>query len=208
MKSLFCLFALAAPAFGALTVSLPGTSNTQSWSNLKIGNPTPVNGAHASDSGSAIFSTISGSPLFTGTGSGIYSGFATGAVFSIADSGLADANHVAVQMRLVLQNGPLPTNPIQVILNGNSALTGTLTSTQSEAVTGDGIAAETYDFAWIFDLSSVETVTSFQVQLSMNTHTVISSSSPVSLTIAVPEPSSALLGFAALGLTCIRRRRA
>lgn len=214
MKSLFCLFALAIPASAAISITLPGSSSVASWNNLNIANTTPVAGPHAATNGStATFSVTSGSPLFTGSGSGIYSGFGTSATFAIKNSGISNIETLVFQARF----DTAPTM-VSIFLNGATDPAQALTPLYSaSASTGlnSSMGSPILDMAWQFDFTSfTDPITSYELRYTLPVHAVTYASSPVSVhtsdqyTAVIPEPSSALMGLAAAGLLVSRRRRA
>lgn len=212
MKYLFCLFALALPASAALTINLPGTVETATWTGLNNSNSTAVAGPHAGDAGStssAVFSVVSGSPSYTSTGSGIYSGFmGAGAVFAISDASPITGLETLVFQMTLNQDPTL----VSLFINGSTDPVAALPATHSVKIE----AGANFEYAWQFDLSGVaEPITSYSFQFSTALHTLISSTSSIPVSVhagdsyvqVIPEPTAGLLGLAGAGLLFTRRRR-
>lgn len=216
MKSLFCLFALAAPSFGAVSISLPGISENAVWNGLSSANHTPnattTNpwGPVAATGANVTLSKLSGPGYFYG--SGIY-GWHTGpSTYSVDGvSSLTDVATVVFQARL----GAAPTQLTLSYNGGSQQLIADLTQKVLFG-SGSGPSPTTIDdYAWQWDLSGItEEITSYSITMTVPSSTVIYSSSPLQIdagdtfVAVVPEPSSMLLGVAALALTVTRRRRA
>lgn len=220
MKSLFILTALSAPTFAATSYILPGTSETGSWDlvntnyNAASAPAYPSSGSSgaawggpiAASATSATFTRLTGGGYFIGSGSGIYGSFGVGS-YGIADqSPMPDMANLIFQARINLA----PTSLVLNINGGSQNLAPTYTSNSV-------FATDVYDYGWQWDLSSYAgTITSYEIVFSADAHQLIYGNAPGLTTITagnsflqvVPEPSSALLGIAALGFTCIRRRRA
>lgn len=222
MKSLFLLFAFAAPAFAATTYILPGTSDYGVW-NLSNANynasSTPsayptTRGTSASWGGpiassggsSATFTRLSGIGYFISSGSGIYGTEVAGS-YGISDlEPMENMANLIFQARLNLAPASLT-----LYLNDSSQAIAPTFSLVTDAGT------DIDDYAWQWDLTSYAgTINSYQIVLSANPHTVVYGNAPGLTTIAsstsfaqaIPEPSAALLGLAALGFAGLRRRRA
>lgn len=220
MKSLFCLLSLAAPAFAATSYVLPGNAEYGVWNlnNTSYNSTTtpaypssgatstPWSGPIAASATSATFTRLTGGGYFIGTGSGIYGSFGTG-TYGVSDAApIANLSNLLFQARLNLE-------PVSVLLylNGGSTAIPASGFLVSDNATIDN------DYAWQWDLSSYAgTINSYQIVLSVPGNNLIYGNEAGLTTIsasdsylqAVPEPSAALLGCAAFGLTFIRRRRA
>jgi hypothetical protein len=204
MKSIFTLFALAGPALGAVSFSLPGNSEFASWALSSTNHPgfntfrtaaNPWTSTVSPDAGSAsaVLGKVSGSGYI---GSAfLYTAAVTG-VFSIQDSSpLANLATVIFQGRI---SDPLDS----VVLNyngGNQALAAGF----SLVVPGSPYPER----AWQWDLSGVPGITSYEIIYSGHyAATSLAVTAGNSFAQVIPEPSSALLGLTALTLTLIRRR--
>lgn len=214
MKSLFILLALSAPAFAAISYVLPGTTEQSAWNGLSNANYTPTSSTTSpwgpiTSNTSATFAKASGPSYFYG--SGIYGWHTAGSVYSFVDNApISDLSTIVLQGRF--NQAPLS---VTLSLNGGSQnLTADFTAKQYFAPGGMG-GGTVDDYAWQWDLSSFGgTITDYTITFSAPPSTVIYSSAPLTIdagnTFAqvIPEPSVALLGFAALAFTGIRRRRA
>lgn len=225
MKSLFILFALAAPAFAATSYILPGISDSGSWDLVNTnynGTTTPAYGTDSTTNSiwggpiastgtsSATFTRLTGGGYFIGSGSGLY-GFMAAGSFGIADiAPMPDMANLIFQARM----NQAPTSMVLNFNGGNQQLAATYTA---KSFFSAGGMSPIEDYAWQWDLSSYAgTITSYEIVLSVAAHQLVYGNAPGLTTIAssnsfaqaIPEPSAALLGFAALSFTCIRRRRA
>ena len=206
MKSIIYLFALVVPSLGAISFSLPGSSESASWTLTNALHPgyntfgtaaNPWSSTVSPDAGtaSALLSKISGSGYIGG--SFLYTAGVVGS-FSISD--LSSISSLAT---LILQ-GQISDPLASMVLNyngGNQALPADF----SGVVAGSGYP----DRAWQWDLSAVPSITSYEILYSghhaANSLSVTTGDSFVQV---IPEPTTGLLGLTALGLTLIRRRRA
>ena len=211
MKFLLCLFALAIPSFGAISYSLPGSTEKSTWVLNNTNYPSATyrsfgtaglawGAAAAPTSGmsSALLNKVSGFGYMSGAGF-MYTAGEEG-FFSISDS-----SPVASIQSIILQGGisdPLSGTPV---LNYNGG--GQAVAAQYFAV----FAGSPYpDRVWQWDLSAIAgPITRYEILFSghfaSNSLTIDTSDSFLQV---IPEPSAALLGLASLGLTFIRRRRA
>ena len=205
MKSLLCLLVLAAPAFGAFSFSLPGTSESASWNLTSAVHPgfnsfgtaeNPWVSAVSSDAGtaSAALTKISGSGYIGG--SFIYTAGTVGSFGISGSSSIGSLETIVFQGRI-----SDPFDSIVLNYNGGSQA---LPADFSAVVAG----APYPDRAWQWDLSGIPGITSYEILFSG--HVAVPSMSVTagdSFAQVIPEPSSALLLGAALGFTFIRRRR-
>ncbi len=222
MKPLLTVLALTLPAFAATSHVLPGNAEYGSWDlnftnynstttpaypSSGAGNTTlPWGAAINASATSATFNRLTGGGYFISSGSGVYGSFNPGS-YVVADSApTLDLSNLLFQSRLNL-------DPTSVLLNFNGLNQG-ITPTFS-AVTANGTANP--DYAWQWDLRAYSgTIDSYEIVISLPGHgtiygnesglTTISASN--SFVQAIPEPSSAMLGAAAVGLVLLRRRRA
>ncbi|MEO5917771.1 MAG: PEP-CTERM sorting domain-containing protein [Luteolibacter sp.] len=211
MKSFICLFALCLPLSAAVTYSLPGSTEKSTWilnstnypsatyrtfgtANLAWGAPA----APTSGTSSAVFNKVSGYGYMSGSGF-MYTAGEEG-FFSITDS-----SPLASLQTIVLQGGisdPFASIPV---LNYNGG---------SQAIAADYFSVftgSTYpDRVWQWDLSAIAgPITSYEIQFSGHfAATSLTIDTSDSYLQVIPEPSTGLLGIAAIGLTLIRRRRA
>lgn len=206
MKFILCLFALAAPAFGAISYSLPGTSEFASWTLTSAAHPgfnsfgtaaNPWASAVAPDAGTAgaVLNKTSGSGYIGG--SFLYTASVVGS-FSISDSAPLGF------LKTVVFQGGLSDPFDLVVLNYNGG---------SQSLVADFaavVAGTPYpDRAWQWDLSGIPGITSFEILISGHfAATSLSVTVGDSFVQVIPEPSTVLLGAAALGFTLTRRRRA
>lgn len=232
MKSLAFLLFLSPAAFAATNYLLPGTSETGTW-NLNVANYNnstlpayPASGGAnsssiawgapiASSSTSATFNRVSGPGYFINGGSGIY-GTTNANTYAVEDLGpMTNLSNLVFQART---NNP---GIVMGAAGGGFAsvllyLNGTGTAIPATYNLYVAASASTSDFAWQWDLSSYDEISSYRIVIEANPHNLIYGNAAdltrisASDTFAqvVPEPSSLFLGCAALGLTVIRRRRA
>ncbi len=206
MKSLLCLFALAVPSFGAISFSLPGASESASWTLTSAVHPgfntfgtaaNPWASAVTPDAGtaSAVLNKTGGSGYIGG--SFLYTAGAVGS-FSISDS-----SSIPSLATIVLQ-GKISDPLASMVLNYNGG-SQALPATFSAVVAGSGYP----DRAWQWDLSGISGITSYEILYSgHHAANSLSVTTGDSFLQVIPEPSTGMLGLAALGLTFIRRRRA
>jgi hypothetical protein len=206
MKILFCLFALAATSFGAISFSLPGTSESASWTLTSAVHPgfntfgtaaNPWSSAVSPDAGTA------GALLSKTSGSGYIGGSFLYTAGTVGSFSISDTSSIPSLATLVFQ-GKISDLLDSVVLNYNGG-SQALPADFSVVVAGSGYP----DRAWQWDLSGVSGITSYEILYSghhaANSLSVTAGDSFVQV---IPEPSAALLGAAALGFTLVRRRRA
>lgn len=206
MKSLLCLFALAVPSFGAISFSLPGASESASWTLTSAVHPgfntfgtaaNPWTSAVTPNAGTA-------SAVLNKTGGSGYIGgsflYTAGNVGSFSIAGTSSIGSLAT----IVFQGKISDVFDSMVLNYNGG-SQALPATFSTVVPGTGYP----DRAWQWDLSAVSGITSYEIFYSghhaANTLSVTTGDTYLEV---IPEPSTGLLGLAALGLTFIRRRRA
>jgi hypothetical protein len=206
MKSVLYYLALAGPAFGAISISLPGTSESAFWTLNSAAHPgfnsfgtaaNPWVSAVAPDAGTAgaVLNKIGGSGYIGG--SFLYTASVLGS-FSISDSA-----SIGAPKTVVFQGGI--SDPFgSIVLNYNGG-TQSLAADFSALVAG----APYPDRAWQWDLSGIPGITSYEILISGHfAATSMSVTAGDSFVRVIPEPSTVLLGVAALGFTLTRRRRA
>jgi hypothetical protein len=210
MKSIFILISLGLPLSAAVSVNLPGGTENASWilNSTNYGAPSfptsfPTAGnawagpaLPGSGTASALLDKVSGGGAFYATY--LYTSGVTGAFH------IYDASPQASLQTIVFQGNM--SADVLPLLNYNGG-------TQSIAATYFYLAdnATGYDdYVYQWDLSGVAgAITSYDIQFGAHfAATSFSINTGDSFSQVVPEPSSALLGAAALGLTFIRRRRA
>lgn len=204
MKSLLCLFALSIPAFGAISINLPGPTESASWT-LTSANyagfnnfGTAANAWSTSAAGvgtaSAMLNKVSGSGYIGG--SFLYTAGTDGGFRVYDDSPQASLKTIIFQGNISADFAP--------VLNINGGSQALVPAFSAVA------AAGTYpDRAWQWDLSSAGSITSYEILF--EGHVAITSlkiDTGSQYTALIPEPSTSLLGAAAMGLAFIRRRRA
>lgn len=205
MKSLFYLLALAGPAFSAISISLPGNSESASWTLTSAVHPgfnsfgtaaNPWASAVSPDAGTAgvVLNKTSGSGYIGGTF--LYTASVVGS-FSVTDSTPLGS------LKTVVFQGGISDPFDSIVLNYNGG-TQALPAIFSAVVTG----APYPDRAWQWDLSAVPAISSYEILISGHfAATSISVTAGDSFAQVIPEPSACLLGITAFGLTFIRRRR-
>ncbi|MES2922201.1 MAG: PEP-CTERM sorting domain-containing protein [Verrucomicrobiota bacterium] len=206
MKSILCLIALAVPSFGAISFSLPGASESASWTLTSAVHPgfntfmTAANSwasAVAPDAGtaSAVLNKTGGSGYIGG--SFLYTASVVGS-FSISGTSSIGS------LETIVFQGKISDLLDSVVLNYNGG-SQALPASFSAVFPGSGYP----DRVWQWDLSAVPEITSYEILYSGH-HAANSLSVTTGDTYleVIPEPSTGLLGMAALGLTLIRRRRA
>lgn len=207
MKSLLCLFALAIPAFGAISISLPGTTESASWTLTSANYPgfnnfgTAANAWTTTAAGvgtaSAQLNKVSGSGYIGG--SFMYTAGTNGGFRLFDESPQASLQTIVFQGAISDVFNAVPK------LNYNGG-TQSIEPVFSAIVTGSPYP----DRAWQWDLSGVVGgITSYEIlfdgHFAANSFRIDTGSS---FAQAIPEPSTSLMGAAAMGLAFIRRRRA
>ena len=207
MKLLFCLFALALPASAAISISLPGSTETATWaltSSTYAGFNSFGTAANAwagpaagSGSASAMFNKVSGSG-YIGS-SFMYTAGTNGGFRVYDDTPIASLETLVFQGKI---SDVFTTIPILNFNGGSQALAADF----SAVVTGGGYP----DRAWQWDLSGIAgPITSYEILFDGHfAATSLQLDAGNSFVQVIPEPSVGVLGIAALGLTFIRRRRA
>lgn len=211
MKSIICLFALCLPLSAAITYSLPGSTEQSTWVLNNTNYPSvtyrsfgtadqPWLAAAIPTSGtsSAVLNKVSGYGYMSGSGF-MYTAGADG-TFSISDS-----SPLVSMQTIILQGGisdPMTSIPVFNYNGGSQGI---------EAQYFSVFAGSPYpDRVWQWDLTAIAgPITSYEVVFTGHfaaTSLTIDTSNTYQQVI--PEPSTAVLGLAALGLTFIRRRRA
>lgn len=206
MKSFLCLLALAAPAFGAISFSLPGNSESASWTLTSALHPgfntfgtaaNPWSSAVSPDAGTA------GAELNKIAGSGYIGGSFLYTAGTVGGFSLSDASPIPSLATVVFQ-GRISDLLDSVVLNYNGG-NQSLPADFSTVITGSGYP----DRAWQWNLSGISGITSYEILYSgHHAATSLSVTAGDAFAQVIPEPSSAVFGIAALGLTLIRRRRA
>lgn len=219
--------ALTAPCHAALTISLPGSSESAIWSGLNNVNYTAAGGyntfgtnqspfnsdpalaALIADAGSTLggtFEKTSGGGYFASTS--IYN-FGVPGTFAVTDpSPLGSLETVVFQMDL---GSPLNDTPVLNFNGGTQALAPDFQATSPGNFTFafGGPPAPTTNHAWQWDISAAG-ATSYEIVFTTFEHGTIFQldlAAGDTFTQVIPEPSTSLLGLAALTLTARRRRR-
>ena len=221
--------ATATAAHGAVSFSLPGTSETSTWDQLDNSNPywadngypTTYPGAApwpasiapngAASTGDAEFMKVSGGGYFAG--SSIYDAGSSG-TFSVTDtSALAGLSTIILQ---VDAGTPVGVAPVLNYNGGSQALAAgffAVVDGDHETVDfGTGATSPTANHVWQWDLSGLG-VSSYEIVWGSTADNHLTQYE-ISLTAGdtyapvqgVPEPSAALLGAATLLLLARRRR--
>jgi hypothetical protein len=221
------LTALTIPCYAAITISLPGNSESALWTGLgnvkypssagynTFGtnsgpfNSNPALALLAPDAGSTLggtFTKASGGGYFASTS--IYNFGVPGTLIVADTAALASLKTVVFQLDL---GAPLAGAPTLSYNGGSQNLTpnNQTTSTGLFLSGFSGPPSPTTNYAWQWDLSAAG-ATSYAI-----TFTTIPHGSIYRIDLAagdtfaqvIPEPSSALLGGTALALTFFRRRR-
>lgn len=219
--------ALILPCQAAISLALPGNSENAVWSalnNIKypssagyntFGTNTspfhsnPTLAALDADTGSTITATFektSGGGYFASTS--IYN-FGIPGTFEVSDpSPLGGLETVIFQMDL---GSPLAGTPMLNFNGGTQTLAPDFqTTSPGQFISGfGGPPAPTTNYAWQWDLSSAG-ATSYEILFTTIEHGTIFQldlAAGDTFTQAIPEPSTTLLGLAALTLTTLHRRR-
>lgn len=204
----------ALPSMAASVISLPGNTESSTWTSLDSSKHTPV--ANTLDpwgpilddvgSGSSIsFSKVSGPAYFPTSGAGIYGYHTADSVYTITETDpIADLATLVLQARLNLR-------VVTVTFSYNGGSQNLLADFTSSSTAGSQIA----DFAWQWDLSEIEDeITSYTLTINAQSSTYIYSSSPLTIDTSdtfaqvIPEPATGFLAFGSLALAFTRRRRA
>ena len=225
MKYTTILFALTIPCHAAISISLPGNSETAAWTGLNntsypstAGFPTHSTStdlwpsAISPDAGATLggsLNKVSGGGYFAS--SSLYDAGTPG-TFRITDlASVADLETVIFQADL---GSPLGADAILSYNEGSQALAAdyTATSAGNNQSGFGGPSEQTTNYAWQWDLSGVSApITDFTVTWSTNPHGTIyqmNLDTGDTFTQAVPEPTVSLLAALSLALTALRRRRA
>lgn len=227
--SLALFFAAAACSHGAfIAVSLPGTTQYDGWEELTataqpayssaaLGSANAAwpeaFGSNAAGSGDALFNKISGGGYFAS--SGVYQGFSGSGSYTVYDStALAGLATVVLQFEANYGVGAAPAIGEQPTIYLNGSTTG-IAATYTETLLEAGVKVPANSiFAFQWDLSGESTpITSFHIDWTgpsahgQITGIQLNQGSTFSQVLGVPEPASALLGFASLALAGLRRRR-
>jgi hypothetical protein len=233
MKSLTFLLVLASPTYAATSYLLPGNAEYGSW-NLRNSNYNnssspayPASGGTnsstiawggpiAASASSATFTRFSGAAYFIGSGSGLY-GTTNANTYVVEDlSPIPDLANLLFQARtnnpgIVMGSPGGGFASVLLYLNG-----GTTPIPATHLLSTAVPSSTNSDFGWQWDLSSYGTIDSYQIVIEANPHNLLYGNAADLTTISasdrfaqvIPEPSASLFGMAALGLTCILRRRA
>ncbi len=206
MKSVLYLLALAGSAFGAISFSLPGTSESAIWTLTSAAHPgfnsfgtaaNPWVSAVSPDAGTA------GAVLNKTSGSGYIGGSFLYTASTVGSFGISDSAPLGFLKTVVFQGGI--SDPFDsVVLNYNGG-TQSLPADFSAVVAGSLYP----DRAWQWDLSGIPGITNYEILISGHfAATSMSVTAGDTFVQVIPEPSAVLLGAAALGITLTRRRRA
>lgn len=234
MKSIISLTALTAftslPTSAAVTITLPGNSESSGWNQLKNSNPfwaansyptahfnasnpwpTPVSPNRPASSGSATFNKSSGGGYFAG-GSLYDAGIAGN--FSVSDaSPISNLATVVFQIDAGTTIGTLPTLSYN---GGSQQLAPHFTlNTNGSYPTFNFTTGQTFpsqNRAWQWDLTGLG-VASYEINWgsTANNHLTqyeINLTTGDTFVQAIPEPSATLAALLGLSLTTIRRRHA
>lgn len=209
MKSISLLFLITFPVSAAVSVNLPGVSETGNWARFSpathpgyntfstASNPWPAPVA-AVGSG-AMLNKLSGSGYFSG-GNFIYTAGVDGTF------GIRDDSPLAAIRTLIFQ-GAISGDVTTIALNYNG---GTQSLAADYFLISDNVAPAYDDYVWQWDLSGIgNPITSYEVvfggHIAMTSLQVKVGDTFVQV---IPEPSIAVLVAGAGLLTSIRRRRA
>lgn len=210
MKSLLCLFALSVPSFAAVSIPLTGSTESASWvlNSTNYAGPTYPQGfpggqtawttpaSPTSGSASALLNKVAGGGAFYATY--MYTSGVNGSFRVYDESPQVSLATVVFQANMSQFVGTIVLN----YNGGSQALAATAFLLNDNATGYD-------DYVWQWDLSGAGTVSSYEILFT--DHIAISSlqlNTGSTYVQVIPEPSSTVLGAAALGLSFIRRRRA
>jgi hypothetical protein len=220
-------FAVTCTASAAISVSLPGNTESSGWDNLKASNPywsangyptaypgaaawpSPVAANVAGSQGSAVFMKETGNGYFAG--SSLYDGGGAG-IFSISDgSPIAGLSTVVFQIDAGTSIGVLPT----LSYNGGSQalVPNYFAQADGEYLTFNfqtGQSFPTQNRAWQWDLTGLG-IDSYEITWGSvaNNHLTqyeINLATGDSFIQAIPEPSAAVMA-SIVSLALFRRRR-
>lgn len=210
MKSIFILISLGLPLSAAVSINLPGGTESASW----VLNSTNYGAPNFPTSFGTAGNTWGSDALpGSGTASALLNKVAGGGAFYptyLYTSGVPGSFHIfdsspQASLQTIVFQGNMSADVLP-LLNYNGG-------TQSIAATYFYLAdnATGYDdYVYQWDLSGVAVpITSYDIQFGAHfASTSFTINTGDSFSQVVPEPSSALLGAAAIALTFIRRRRA
>ena len=224
MKPIYLLLVLSAPCFGAIAITLPGTSESARWTGLNSTNHTSAEGFPG------YFTTTNPWPFAIPGDAGATSGatfnkvsgggyFATASLYDAGTPGtfhLADAAPLSGLASLVFQadiGSAFAGSPLLSINGSGTSIAPDSSATSTGNFSGgfSGPPEPTTNHAWQWDLSAAGAITSYEIVWSTAPHGTIYQldlAAGDSFVQAIPEPATGVLGLAALGLTFIRRRRA
>ncbi len=206
MKFLFCLAALVSPAFSAISLSLPGGSQTASWTLMSSVHPGFNTFGTAANSWASAVSPDAGTASATfskNAGTGYIGGSFLYTAGTIGSFSISDTAPIGSLETIVFQ-GAISDPFDSLVLNYNGGAQA-LPADFSTMVAGSPYP----DRAWQWNLSEIPNITSYEIQFSghiaITTMSLLAGNSFVQV---IPEPSAALLAATALGFIFIRRRRA
>lgn len=225
-SSLLLSFVAASVTHAAVTINLPGNSESAEWANLK--NAPPYTGAggassffnssaawpapilgNAGATSSAVFSKISGGGYFA-TAS-VYDAGVAG-IYSLSDnSPLTNLATLVFQIDAGTTIGVLPTLNFN---GGSQALAADffLSVPGNYTASGPSGSVPTNNRVWQWDLSSISDITSYEIRWGSTTNNhltqnQINITAGDTFTQVIPEPSSMLLSVLALSATLLRRKK-
>jgi len=210
MKPILFLFALALPLSAAISITLPGITETSLWelnrTNYLSVTTNSFRTATIPWTASAIPTSGTSSALFNKVSGGGY--MATTFMYTAPVGGsfrLYDESPLAAMETIVMQgyiSDPFDGMPVFNFNGGSQSIPASF----SIIVSGEGYPAR----AWQWDLSGVAgPIDRYEILFSGHfaTNSLIVDSGTTFLQV-IPEPSSALLACSALAFSLIRRRRA
>ena len=210
----------------AVTITLPGNSESAQWTNLKNAPPytgaggassffnasaawpTPIPG-NTSATSSAVFSKISGGGYFAT--SSVYDAGVAG-IYSLSDSTpISNLATLVFQIDAGTAIGVLPTLNFN---GGSQALAADFFLSMPGNYTANGPdgPVPTTNRAWQWDLSSISDITSYEIRWGSTTNNhltqnQINITAGDAFTQVIPEPSTMLLSAFALSTIILRRKK-
>jgi hypothetical protein len=216
---------LSSSLHAAITIQLPGQSESAAWANLRSSQypgaggsssftnstaawPAPIAGNMGSLS-STLFSKVSGGGYFAG--SSVYDAGVAG-LFALTDaSPISDLKTLILQIDAGTRIG---VSPLLNFNGGSQALSADyfLSTNGSYTANGPNGPVPTTNRAWQWDLSAMPAITSYEILWGSTTNNhltqhQINVTAGDTFAQVVPEPSASTLGALACTLFLLRRKK-
>ncbi len=218
-------FLLSTSLHAAITIQLPGSSESAAWANLRNSQypgaggassffnatavwPAPIPGNLESTS-SAVFSKISGGGYFAT--SSLYDAGIAG-MYALTDvSPLSDLKTLILQIDAGTNIG---VSPILYFNGGSQALPADyfLSTSGSYLASGPNGSVATVNRAWQWDLSDIPAITSYEIRWGSTTNNHLTQNQ-INLTAGdtfaqvIPEPTTSIFSALACALLLIHRKK-